>query len=396
MLKRFLFASLAFAIAGILFAQYEVSVTTIPVWVKVQDKSGSPVEGLTIADFELFEDGKKVEPTCFEEVTLNPATEEAKATTEETKATAEEAGEEIHRFVLYLDLYNTTPREYAAVKPALQQFLDNIAGKNVEVMLVAFNRDQRLGVVSKFTNDLRRVKIMLDFAKANPSRDLGTRSKAEMAEVLGQQVQGSEKTTDVVRENIAIDSYQTARVLATQDVNASRMTLRAMETFADYISDLDLRNHASIILVSGGFSVDPGKRYFNMADAFVTKSGDNQAGNRPQFRQTGFSFQEELQESIGKLNKLNVTLYTLDTRTTSTEPEFQDSLIEMARETGGIAFFNSDNFASGLNAVQEDLKHQYLLCYAPPEHKNTGKYHKIRVKLNKSDVDIRYRDGYWD
>ena len=390
MLKRFLFASLAFGLAGILLAQYEVSVTTIPVWVKVQDKSGAPVKGLTIADFELFEDGKKVQPSCFEEVTLNPTTEEA-------QASSEEAGQEVHRFVLYLDLYNTTPREYSTVKPALQQFLDRIAGKNVEVMLVAFNRDQRLGVVSKFTNDLRRVKIMLDFAKANPSRDLGTKSKADMLDVLSNQVQGSEKTNDTTREDTAIDSYQTARVLATQDVNTSRMSLRALETFADYISDLDLRNHASIILVSGGFSVDPGKRYFNMADAYVTKTGDVQsANNRPQFRQTGFSFQEELQESIGKLNKLNVTLYTLDTRASTTEPEFQDSLIEMARETGGIAFYNSDNFTSGLTAVQEDLKHQYLLCYAPPEHKTSGKYHKIRVKLNKNDVNIRYRDGYWD
>ena len=50
---------------------YEVTVTTIDVWAKVTDKSGKPIEGLTQADFQIFEDDQPVQSTCFEEVKLH-------------------------------------------------------------------------------------------------------------------------------------------------------------------------------------------------------------------------------------------------------------------------------------------------------------------------------------
>lgn len=395
MLKRFLFASLLLSFAASVFAQYEVSVTTIPVWIKVQDKAGNPVKGLTAQDFEVFEDGKRIQTDCFEEITLQAEETQPVVTAADGAASPPV---EIHRFIIYLDLYNTTPREYAAVKPALQNFLDHLAGKNAQVMLVVFMPDRRLGVVSRFTSDLNRIKIMLDFAKANSGRDVQYKTKSkDMQDVLRNPNEGLGKTAGTTQEDSTIDGYQTARVMATQEVGSSRMSLKALETFSEYISSLDLRNHASIILVSGGFSVDPGRRYFKMAEAFNAKGGADQGSqDKPQNRQTGFSFETELEESIGKLNRLNVTLYTLDTRAAETEPEFQDSLIQMARETGGLAFYNSNRFEAGLDRVQEDIKHQYLVCYSPPVHKTQGKYHKIRINVKRDGVDLRYRDGYWD
>src|SRR5215470_5839620 len=48
---------------------YEVSVTTVTVWMKALDKSGKPVQGLTQKDFEVKEDGHSVTPSSFEEIT---------------------------------------------------------------------------------------------------------------------------------------------------------------------------------------------------------------------------------------------------------------------------------------------------------------------------------------
>src|SRR6187401_3438255 len=67
-------AVLWIALSALLYAQepdpqsYDVAVTTITVWVKAVDGDGKPVEGLTQADFEVFEDKKKVDTNCFEEV----------------------------------------------------------------------------------------------------------------------------------------------------------------------------------------------------------------------------------------------------------------------------------------------------------------------------------------
>lgn len=390
-LKQFLIPLIVLSFTAALFAQYEVSVTSIPVWVKVTDRSGNPVTGLAESDFQVYEDGKKVTTNCFEEVNLD----------ELPQATAPASPQEpveAQKFVIFLDLYNTTPREYASVKPALQDFLQSLAKKKVEVMLAAFMPDKRLGIISRFTSDLKRIKILLDFAKANPKRDVLTKSKtAAMQDVLsGPESGGLEKTAAARQDNAATDGYQTARILASQEIESSRYTLSALETFAEHLSRIDLKNHASVILVSGGFSVDPGRRYFNMATAFTDKAGDQNAQSNPQLRRTGFSFRDEMQEAIGKLNRLNVTLYTLDTRGVATEQEFQDSLIQMAQETGGLPSYNTDNFAAGLERVQDDIKHQYLVCYSPPQHKSLGKYHRIRVELQRGDTTLRYRDGYWE
>lgn len=398
-MKKVLGIFLLLCMSTCLFGQYEVSVTTIPVWVKVEDKSGKPVLGLTQDDFELSEDGKKIQTNCFEEVNLEESAPKPAANNQE-----QQVPEEPQRFVLFLDLYNTSPREYAAIKPALQEFLEGLSHKKVEVMLAALMADRRLGIISRFTSDIKRVKILLDFAKANPNRDASQRSKTkEMTDVLTSPETKKESrgaagvaVAGIIQEDSTINGYQTARILASQDVESSRYTLRALETFAEHLSRIDLRNHASMILVSGGFSVDPGRRYFKMAEAFQAKAGDTPSNDRVQYRQTGFYFRDEVDQSIGKLNRLNVTLYTLDTRGVVTEEEYQDSLIQIAQETGGLAFFNSNNFSTGLDRVQEDLKHQYLLCYRPPEHKALGKYHTIRVNVKRSGVNVRYRDGYWE
>ena len=376
-------------------AQYEVSVTSIPVWVRVKDDSGNPVQGLQPGDFEIFEDGKRIQTNCFEEVSLDEAAPAANQKPEP---------EPPQKFVVFLDLYNTTPREYAAVKPSLQEFMDSLSQKNAEVMLAGYMPDRRLGVITQFTKDVRRVKILLDYAKANASRDVSQRSKMKnMQETLnpsnGNQEGRSAGRAGVegaIQEDSTIDGYQTARVLASQDVEASRYTLKALETFAEYLSRINLKNHTSMILVSGGFSVDPGRRFFNMVEAYQAKGGDVTPNDRNQYRQTGFYFRDEVDQSIGKFNRLNVTLYTLDTRGMETEEEFQDSLIQIAKETGGLAFFNSNNFSTGLASVRDDLKHQYLLCYSPPEHKTLGKYHAIKVNVKRSGVSVRYREGYWD
>ncbi len=47
---------------------YEVSVTTVNVWIRATDGSGNAMTGLQMSDFEIFEDKKKMTPTCFEEV----------------------------------------------------------------------------------------------------------------------------------------------------------------------------------------------------------------------------------------------------------------------------------------------------------------------------------------
>ena len=136
---------------------------------------------------------------------------------------------------------------------------------------------------------------------------------------------------------------------------------------------------------------------------------------RDQLLASNENFRKLLEENIGRLNRLNITLYTFNTRGLITSDpdasktganrgaidlqavkEFGDSLDVIAQETGGTSFNNSQNFKLGFSNVIQDLDHQYLLCYNSPEHKDHDKYHKINVKVKQPDVKARFRNGYLD
>ena len=61
---------------------------------------------------------------------------------------------------------------------------------------------------------------------------------------------------------------------------------------------------------------------------------------------------------------------------------------------GGVYFGNSLNFKRGFDAILDDLNHQYLICYKPPEHKKEDP--SIEVKVKQPGVKIRYREGYYE
>lgn len=76
--------------------------------------------------------------------------------------------------------------------------------------------------------------------------------------------------------------------------------------------------------------------------------------------------------------------------------DYQESMWQIAKETGGTSFENTNNFKVGFDRVITDLDQQYVLCYAPPTHKVPGKYHQIKIVCKRPGVNLRHRQGYTD
>jgi Ca-activated chloride channel homolog len=74
-------------------------------------------------------------------------------------------------------------------------------------------------------------------------------------------------------------------------------------------------------------------------------------------------------------------------------------LVELAAASGGRSFSARDNREAvrAAAALAEDLRHQYLLGYAPtrPPDQGTEAWRSIRVAVSRPDVTIRARDGYF-
>ena len=357
---------------------YTVEVKTVTVWIKAIDGSGNSAKQLKQEDFSITEDGNPVAVTCFEE---------------EDSALPEAAAEvptAAQKFVVFLDLYNTTPPEYSIVKTQLQDFVKSLSGKNQEVMLAALLPSRRMGVIAPFTKDLNRIRILLNKATANPMRDVITERRFD--EIMRVFEGAAGDTLQDITAQIAHD----IETLANQEKEESEFSLDALESFAGYLENQHSTEQIVMLLVSGGFSRDPGRRYYDIVDRLANRSLNNDALKFTGFKTVNFNFDAELRRSVGRLAKSNVTIYTLNTRGTIRRKEYQDSLIEISRVTGGIAFYNSLNFTKALGDVVQDLSHQYVLCYSAPVHARQSEYHKIKVTCKQDNVDLRYRNGYFD
>ena len=67
---------------------------------------------------------------------------------------------------------------------------------------------------------------------------------------------------------------------------------------------------------------------------------------------------------------------------------------EVAEDTGGEAFDNSNDLKSMIAKAVDDGSHFYTLSYIPPTVKDDGHYHHINVSVNQPGLHLMYRQGY--
>jgi VWFA-related protein len=426
MLRKFIVLLAIFAFSGVLFSRdVEVFVALVDVWVKAVDDSGEPIKDLKAEDFEVYEDGKKVAIECFEQ-RVHDITQEPASKIDPPK------------FVVYLDLLNTEVPHLALIRSRLFEFLDQMAPYSYEVMVVALVPDGKIGVVTPFTRNSYQVKAAIEKAKGNGALSAEQRNSESQIRSLMDQIEEErdpimsiedlvrpdaeqpgemgviEKNTQTLRSAYGL-AYEYSRV----ERQRGEVTLRALETLGVYlVQNKNEGAHTIVLYISGGFNSEPGRHYYELIDRIAEKKGlvfDRQvfairSGKREPER---FNVLELLRGTVGKLNRLNVTLYSMSTRGMSlladsstarsadsvgdnlqVEANLQDSLKQLAAETGGLAFTNSQNFKAGFDDIAKDLEHNYVLCYSPPG-KEKKAYHEIKVVCKRPGVKLRYRKGYF-
>jgi VWFA-related protein len=73
----------------------------------------------------------------------------------------------------------------------------------------------------------------------------------------------------------------------------------------------------------------------------------------------------------------------------------QEALSTLAADTGGKAFFDSNDFSGVFSQVQKDTSAYYILGYTSSNHVKDGRFRHIKVVVNRPDVKLEYRAGYY-
>jgi VWFA-related protein len=123
----------------------------------------------------------------------------------------------------------------------------------------------------------------------------------------------------------------------------------------------------------------------------------------------------QLREITQEANRHNTSIYAIDPRglaasgdaTPTLRPGCgtlptgqrrrmtQDTLRELSEETDGRAIVDRDGLETGLDQILRDSSLYYLLGYSSTATQADGKFHQIRVRVKRPDVDVRARKGYW-
>jgi VWFA-related protein len=395
------------------FAEIEekVQVGIMEVWVKVTDKQGHPISDLQPTDFQIYVDGQNMDLRCF-----NKTFYDATASIDEAPPG--------RKFVFFFDLLNTLPGDMDFLKNGITRFLLNSFQDNDEGMVFALLPSYHLGVVQKMTSNKQALIATVRRMRGNMS--LGTTLESNEKQLMNMlyQFDTTADSNPQAERGVGqrpMDTLHTAQSLvrnfAAQEENRSRFTLDAFTTIAEYLGGFPMEGPVALLYVSGGFPTNPGEQYYEMLNRVLEERFATNEGSFSVMEHPRYDMQDEIRTTVGGLNRMNVTIYSLDAKglllnavgaerdslqatrgmhMLARNQQLQDSLVLVARETGGIAFTNSQNFTNGLADIARDMNEQYLLCASLPSSTKRGAYHKIEVKVSRPNVNVRHRKGYID
>ena len=351
--------------------------------VTARDKKGNLVRDLKPEDFTVLEDGKQQKIASFDvedtglvaapDVPQAPVLREGRASGPATPVTPVRPAELRNRrlIVLFFDLSAMQPEEIDRAVKAAQDYLDKQMQPADLVAVVSLATS--LDINQDFTSD----RALLHRAIAGMSSTSGEGFAAgSTGTTEGTADTGAAFTPDDTEYNI----FNTDR------------RLQALRSLAGMLRGLDQKK--SVIYFSSGMD------------------------------RTGIENQSQLRAAINEAVKSNVAFYTMDIRgleamvpggsaqqasLRGTSPysgratlnqydsnfSTQETLVTQAGDTGGRALLDTNDFAQVFTRVQQDTSVYYVLGYHSTNPDRDGRFRKITVRVNRQDLKLEYRRGYY-
>lgn len=97
----------------------------------------------------------------------------------------------------------------------------------------------------------------------------------------------------------------------------------------------------------------------------------------------------------GSVERIGNVRDRASTRQTTMEWDDHEAMTDIARETGGQAFYGSNDLKAALSRSMEDGSDYYTIAYNPQNHDWNGKYRKVEIKCAQGSTKLTYRRGYY-
>jgi len=389
----------------------------------VTDKDGKVVTGLGAPDFTVLEDGK---PQKLTTISFEQAAEVARTlrsqraslppnVTTNRPAYRMPAGPMV---IVVLDALNTRSQDQSRARMELLKYLDTQLQPGQQVAVYTLSASLR--ILQDFTDDPALLKAAIQGFRPNESIELQIADiNARMPRMSGA---GPEAPLRGGGVNQALGNALSRMQLFFEDqanlATDARVgtTLTAFRYIAQAVAGMPGRKN--LVWVTGSFPLATYTR-------IIQYSAD--AVNDPNAVRIENDYEDMIRETGSRLNDAQVAVYPVDARgligellggaerqgvsntgELKTGPEYaqdvqlasrtlqetQASMQQMAADTGGKLFTNRNDLDHSVALSAQDGAAYYLLGYTPAS-KADGKFHKIAVKVNRPDVTVRARHGYY-
>jgi VWFA-related protein len=397
-----------------------VDVNVVNVEVFVTDRDGRRVKGLTRDDFEIAEDGKPVEITNFyaSEGDAVPAATVVGATGASAAPAAAEVPEEQRLMLaIFVDNSNLSARARNRVLPQIEDFLTTHLRPADRVVLASYSGMGSIEVRQEPSSDPRIVVASLERV-ARSAAGLQSGGSEELRNIVMSLELSPNPDSDNIDEFRAAQLEASSildriRVYASMERDKVRSMVATLGQFVDGLAGVPGRK--AVLLVSGGTSLRPAQAIY---DAWENRFGAlNKDTNLGGSRLDGIDVDvtSELEKVGARANANRVTFYALGatdslsvdspanynnemwTRTQDTmqSTNMGQSLFTIVAPTGGMATLDTVNPGAVLSQLHDDMSSYYSLGYAP-DHRRTGKNHKIEVRVKRPGLKVRHRESYRD
>jgi VWFA-related protein len=346
-------------------------------------KTGAVVKGLTAADFTILENGKPQKLASFdfqnvdEAVALHEnATVSGKASIAELvnrNFAANPALLKDHRLiVMFFDLSSMQPEDIDRAVEAAQDYIN----KKMQPadLVAAVSMDTSLSLDQDFTAD--KEALLKAVGRYNGSEGTGFAN--------GNEGGNSGGTSDDASSFTADDSEYNS-------LNTDR-ELYAIRTIAKSLEGVDQRK--SLLYFSGGLSRQGIENQASMRAATNAAVRANMAIYSVDSRGL------QALPPVGDASKGSLrgtAAYSGGAMQSQLDANFgsQEVLATLSADTGGKAFFDSNDFAPAFQQIQHDTEAYYILGFRSTDPTRNGAYRRLTIKVNRNDLKLEYRPGYY-
>jgi VWFA-related protein len=353
----------------------------VEVSVVVHDKKGAAISGLTREDFTLLEDGQPQPIAIFSAESPIAGQAEAPA----APGTADPAAPPF--FSNHLDTAAAHSSVTAILFDRVNTRLED--QRPARDQIVRFLKGLQPGDrVALYSLELDRVRVLHDF----------TSDSASLIRAISRPI-GTDRPPDDP-DLAAWVSDNTKDLNAMMQQNRVNYTLDSLLGLAGHLAGI--RGRKSLVWVSSGIpweiqsSVALDQMAIPVSRAARVIDDANVAIYPVDARGqvvTGVNPAETMPEVAAMKGRVTSTSQLPPRGVAQPVPNL-DSFKALAASTGGRAFFNRNDIGTAIRSAVDDGRVTYMLAYYPSHGKWNGAFHRITVKTNRPDLEVRHRSGY--